>query len=128
MFILYNPNPFGRMVDDCAVRALTLALDMDWKDVHRLLSDLALKMGDMPHADDVWGAALGQHGYRRMTIPNTCPSCYTVGQFAYDHPSGIYVLGLSGHVTTVVDGNVYDTWNTLNNIPVYFWYLYGQET
>ena len=86
MFILYNPNPFGRMVDDCAVRALTLALDMDWKDVHRLLSDLALKMGDMAHADDVWGAALGQRGYRRMTIPNTCHSCYTVGQFAYDHP------------------------------------------
>ena len=39
MYIHYNPNPFGRMVDDCAVRALTLALNMDWKDVHRLLSD-----------------------------------------------------------------------------------------
>ena len=30
MWVKYNPNPAGRQVGDCAVRALTKALNIDW--------------------------------------------------------------------------------------------------
>lgn len=31
MWIEYNPNPTGRNVDDCAVRAVSKALNTDWE-------------------------------------------------------------------------------------------------
>lgn len=30
-FIYYNPNPMSRIVGDCAVRAISKALDIDWE-------------------------------------------------------------------------------------------------
>lgn len=122
MWIEYNPNPVGRFVGDCAVRALTAALQMDWDDVHELLSYNARMMGDMPNADSVWGATLRQHGFRRKAIPNSCPDCYTAEDFAKDHPFGIYVLGFGGHVSTVIDGDIYDSWDSSNLIPQFYWY------
>ena len=31
MFEFYNPNPHGRRVGDCVVRAVSKALDQDWQ-------------------------------------------------------------------------------------------------
>ena len=31
MFEGYNPNPKGKNVDDCTVRAMSKALDQDWE-------------------------------------------------------------------------------------------------
>jgi hypothetical protein len=38
-----------------------------------------------------------------------------------DHPHGTYVLGFGGHVATVVDGTLYDSWNSLQEIPQFYW-------
>ena len=42
--------------------------------------------------------------------------------FCKDNPYGIFVLGFGGHVATVVDGDLYDSWNSENEIPVYVWF------
>ena len=65
MWINYNPNPVVRMVDDCAVRAISKALDVDWEQAHIMLDINALNMGDMPHANSVWGSVLRQNGFYR---------------------------------------------------------------
>jgi hypothetical protein len=44
----YNKNPTGRRVGDCAVRAISVALDVDWEKAFALLSTNAFLMGDMP--------------------------------------------------------------------------------
>lgn len=121
MWIYYNPNPTGRNVGDCAVRAISKAFDTDWENAFDLISDAARLMGDMPSADSVWGAVLRQHGFYRRAIPNTCPNCYSAEDFAYDHPYGTYVLGFGGHVATVKDGILYDSWNSSKEIPQYYW-------
>lgn len=122
MYINYNPNPTGRSVGDCAVRAISKALDLDWEDAFDLLAENAYQMGDMPSADSVWGATLRQKGFYRKSIPNTCPDCYTAEDFCIDNPRGIFVLGFGGHVATVKDGNLYDSWNSSNEIPQFVWY------
>ena len=76
----------------------------------------------MPSSDAVWGAVLRQHGFYRKAIPNRCPDCYTAEDFCRDHPEGVFVLGFGGHVATVVDGILYDSWNSSREIPVYMWY------
>ena len=122
MWIKYNPNPTGRFVGDCAVRAVSVALDIDWEEAYNLISDAGYAMGDMPSSDSVWGAVLRQHGFYRAAIPNSCPDCYTAEDFAADHPSGVFVLGFGGHVATVIDGDLYDSWDSSNEVPVYYWY------
>lgn len=122
MWIKYNPNPTGRTVGDCAVRAVAKALKIDWETAYTLICNAGYAIGDMPSSDSVWGAVLRQEGFYRKSIPNRCPDCYTVADFAADHPYGVYVLGLGGHVTTVVNGDIFDSWDSSKEIPVYVWY------
>lgn len=123
MWIKWNPNPVrSDPVGDCTVRALAKALDISWEEAHVLLDYNSYMMGDISNSNVVLGAVLRQHGFYRDVIPNSCPDCYTANDFAMDHPTGTYVLGFGTHVAAVVDGNLYDTWNSLNEIPIYYWY------
>ena len=122
MWIQYNPNPTGRSVGDCAIRAVAKALGVNWEEAYIMVCDNGYAMGDMPSSDSVWGAVLRQHGFYRKSIPNTCPKCYTAKDFCRDNPYGTYVLGFGGHVATVIDGNIYDAWDSSKEIPQFVWY------
>lgn len=117
----YNPNPDGLHVGDCTVRALCKATGQDWQTVHTALYVQSHMACDMPSANHVWGAYLRKHGFARRVIPDTCPDCYTVADFCRDHPRGMYVLAISGHVVAVLDGDWYDAWDSGREIPVYYW-------
>lgn len=121
MWIKYNPNPAARAVGDCAVRAVAKALNITWEESYTLIADAGFRMGDMPSSDAVFGAVLRQHGFYKRVIPNSCPDCYTTRDFCREHPYGVYVLGFGGHVATVVDGDLYDSWDSSNEIPQYYW-------
>ena len=117
----FNNNPVNRNVGDCSVRAVSVALGIDWETAFALITQNAFQMGDMPSSNAVWGSVLRQHGFKRSVIPNSCPDCYTVGQFADDHPKGVYVVGTGNHVVTVKDGEIWDSWDSSKEIPIYFW-------
>ena len=121
MYVFFNNNPTGRLVGDCVVRAISVALDVDWETAFLLIVSAAYSMGDMPSSNSVWGAVLREHGFKRYAIPNTCPDCYTAEAFSVDHPSGIFVLGFGTHVATVKNGDIYDSWNSSREVPQYFW-------
>ena len=123
MWIEYNPNPYGARVGDCAVRAVAKAFGNRWDTAFARIALQGFLMGDMPSSDAVWGAALREQGFKREAIPNTCPDCYTADDFCKDHPKGTYVLAFGGHVATVVDGDLYDSWDSRNEIPMYYYYL-----
>ena len=122
MFIYYNPNPTQRNVGDCAIRAISKALNVDWEEAFMLVAKNAYLMGDILSSNSVWGALLRQNGFYRTTIPDSCPDCYTAEEFCQDHPKGTFVLGFGSHVATVVDGNLYDSWDSSHEIPQYYWY------
>lgn len=126
MWIYFQPNPCGRSVGDCSVRALSKALNMSWEEAYIEIFKAGYNMCDMPSSDSVWGAVLRKYGFYRKAIPATCSDCYTAEDFCLDYPIGTYVLGFSGHAATVVDGNIYDTWNSSQEIPMYFWYKKGE--
>jgi hypothetical protein len=86
MYIKYNPNPVStRNVDDCVVRAITKALNIDWETAYALLANNGFLMGDLMNSNLVWGSVLRQYGFKRSSIPNTCPDCYTISDFCKDH-------------------------------------------
>lgn len=121
-YIYYNPNPIARKVGDCSVRAVAKALGLSWEEAYIMLTANGLSMGDMPSSDSVWGAALRQHGFYRKAMPDSCPDCYTAKDFMTDYPKGTYVLGFGGHVATVENGDLYDSWDSSEEIPQFFWY------
>lgn len=126
MWAEYNPNPAGRKVGDCSVRAIAKALGVDWETAYSRIAEAGYRMADMPSSDSVWGAVLRQEGFYRQAIPNTCPDCYTAEDFCRDHPRGTFVLGFGGHVATAVDGVLFDSWNSSMEVPVYFWHRKGR--
>lgn len=116
----WNPNPQGLMVGDCTVRAICAVTGQDWTTVHRDLCELARDMADMPSSDRVWWEMLRDLGFSRQKLIDQCPDCYTVGDFAADHPRGIYVLGPHEHAVSVIDGDAWDSWNSLRTVPTYY--------
>lgn len=121
MYSYYNGNPRGKNVGDCTVRAISKATGMDWGATYLALAIEGYLDGDMPSANACWGRYLRSIGYRRYIVPDTCPDCYTVGQFAEDHPVGTYILALSGHVVCVQNGTIWDSWDSSNENVLYYW-------
>jgi hypothetical protein len=120
-WVYYNPSPTGRNVGDCAVRAVAKALDTDWETAFAMIAANAFQMGDVISANASWGSVLRQHGFQRTALPMTCPDCYTAEDFVRDHPRGTYVLGFGNHTATVKDGRLYDSWDSSQEIPQYYW-------
>lgn len=122
MWIKFNNNPTARNVGDCAVRAVSVALAITWEEAYAMIAGNGYRMGDVMSSDSVWGSVLRQNGFYRQAIPNSCPDCYTAEDFCRDHPQGIYVLSFGGHVATVRDGDLYDSWDSSREIPLYVWH------
>ena len=120
-YIHYNPNPDGKVVGDCVVRALTVLLNDTWNHVYADICMQGAYMHDMPAADAVWGEYLRLNGYTKHVLPNTCPNCYTINHFIKDFPNGKYLVATGTHVVAVVDGNFYDTSNSENEMIIYYW-------
>ena len=121
MYIEYNPNPCGRRVGDCAVRAISKALDTTWESAYIMLAMNGLQMCDAMNADSVIGATLRQNGFTRKSISMSCPDCYDVEEFCKEFPTGVYVLFFGGHVACVDSGNLFDAWDSSHETPQYFW-------
>jgi len=121
MYKYFNPNPKGRNVSDCTVRAISKATGKEWGDVYLELCIQGYLDGDLPNANACWGSYLHRLGFRRHILPNECPDCYTVSDFAAEYPVGTYILALSGHVVCVQDSTIFDSWDSSNEIVLYFW-------
>lgn len=114
-------NPLHKRVGDCTVRAISKALNIDWDDAYALLVMQGFTAKDMPSSDSVWGAVLRRYGFTRRGIADTCPDCYTAKDFCAEHPDGVFVLGFGGHVATVIDGVIYDSWDSSYEVPQFYW-------
>ena len=121
MYVNYNANPQQKQVGDCVIRAISTVLNQDWETTYIGLAIQGFMMSDMPSSDSVWNEYLKSKGLARYIVPDTCPNCYTVRQFADEHPTGIYVVFVGQHVVAVVDGDYIDTWDSGDRVPIYYW-------
>lgn len=121
MYIHINPNPNGMYVEDCVVRAISIATGRKWDDVYANLCLQGYIMKNMPSVNKVWGTYLTSVGFNRYSLPDTCPDCYTVRDFCYDHRNGIFILATGSHVVAVIDGNYCDAWDSGDQMPIEVW-------
>ena len=118
LYKFYNPNPARNRVGDCTVRAISRATGHSWDHTYAALSAYGLHCKDMPSANSVWGKYLYGQGFRRHLIEDL--DC-TVEDFCRDHPKGTYISAIDGHVVCAVDGFYYDSWDSGQEVPVYYW-------
>lgn len=138
-YVYYNPNPENDDDIDCVVRAICKLMDISWDEAYMWISIQGAMMHRIAIGNSVWSAFLESRGYSRHYIFDSCPDCYTVKDFCYDHPKGKYLLGVvvnhprqysamdsgrvitGNHAVTVVDGDYYDAWDSGNEVPLYYW-------
>jgi hypothetical protein len=121
MWIYANPNPCRQEEPDCVVRAISIATDQPWKKVHRDLCLLSLDHCTMPSVNWLWGLYLENKGYEKFLLPENCPSCLSVRDFCKMYPEGVYVVGTGTHAIACINGNYWDTWDSGDETPTFFY-------
>ena len=108
MFRYYNANPRGRNVNDCTIRAISLATGRTWDDTFEELSKFAQAQAIM--VDDV--AYIDEYLERRFIKVCDCEGMdITVEDFVKRHSNGIYLITMAGHITCSINGVIYDTFD-----------------
>lgn len=105
MWKYYNANPEGNNVSDCVVRSISKAEGKTWDETYTELSIIAQKEGILLDDVDFVERYLDKR-YRRQ-----CHHSKTVGEFMEEHCSGIYLITMQGHITVIIDGVLYDTFD-----------------
>lgn len=107
MFSYYNANPYGRLVNDCTVRAISLATGESWNDTYKELSDFARMQGSMfddvmyidSYLDIKFDKFYQRNNKRKLTVRD----------FIQKHSVGTFLITMRGHITCCIDGTIYDT-------------------
>lgn len=108
----YNANPLQRQINDCTVRAISMATGKSWDRVYDELSRYAKKKAFMPDEVECIDIYL-EENFEKLC---GCRDRYkiTVGEFVQEHPIGTYLITMNGHITCCQDGCVYDTFDPSN--------------
>lgn len=101
----YNANAKGNFVNDCVIRAMSVAEDMSWDETYEKLSDIAQEQGIL--LDDINFV----EQYLDERYPRKCHYAKTVEEFIEEYPKGTYLVTMPGHITVVKDGTLYDTFD-----------------
>lgn len=99
-----NPNQFD--VEDCSIRALSTVLNISWADAYDLLSESARDLGLMMSSVDAVEEFLDSR-FDRVPIYEK-----TVGEFIKNHTRGNFLITMPNHITALVDGYNYDTFDS----------------
>lgn len=108
MWKFYNANVKGNNVNDCVIRAISVAEGKSWDDTYEKLSDIAQHEGVL--LDDVEFV----ERYLDNKYPRTCHYNQTVGEFLNGHKKGIFLITMQGHITVIKNGVLYDTFDCRN--------------
>lgn len=121
MYKYANPNPCRKLTDDCAIRAISIIVGSSWKQTYTDLCNRGLIICDMPNSASTISLYLKERGFRRGIVSSDCPACFTVRDFCEEYPYGEYIVLTDGHALAVINGNYYDTFDSGDLTPIYFW-------
>ena len=127
-FHYYNRNPKDKITNDCVIRSIATATEKTWGEVYNALYEIGLKYGLMPNDPKCYERYLKKLGWVKHKQPRKEDNTkYTGGEFVktaeynvIKENSVIAKIG-SHHMTVIVNGKIYDTWNCTNNKIGNYW-------
>ena len=115
MYKYYNANVKNNFINDCTIRAISLAEDLTWKQAQKKLSFLAGEMGLM--LDDVNFI----EDYLDKKYTRSCFDKTSVGEFVNKHKIGTYLITMPNHITVSINGTIFDTFDCSDRIMRCAW-------
>ena len=86
---------------DCAVRAMAIALELDYDACYK----------------EIYDAILKRHGW----VWHSAPKFKGVKARAEDMPDGVVIARQARHFVAVIDGAVHDIWNCSHKMVYGYW-------
>lgn len=126
LYIKYNANSKNKKTGDCVIRAICTALNKSWIDTYTDLFNNTIKYGYSVSSKENFKKYLKQLGYEMQKQPKKYDNTkYTVKEFinTCGKPNTTYIIGVTGHLTVVINGILYDTWNCSNKKMGNYWEL-----
>ena len=118
MYKYHNANARGNFVNDCVVRAISVAQGKSWDETYEELSDIAQRNGIILDDVNFIDPLLDSRDER------VCFNEKYVGEFAEEHPRGTYLITMNGHITCCIDGVIYDTFDCRDRKMFCAWEVY----
>jgi len=114
-------NYFRGQTNDCVCRAVSIATGQDYIDVYNLFNTFSQKNGEGYIRNGIhrktWNDVknyLKENGWKwaaTMGIGTVCKTHLKSGEL----PNGTLIVQVSKHLTTVIDGVIYDTFDPSRN-------------
>ena len=132
----YNANPQGRNEGDCTIRALSLAYNLSYANVKSDLISLGNKNKSKFNTFPTINAFMEKHRFKKyLNNEDGSINVSTVENFAKKYRHGNYVVRCSDrskqdmshafHLVAVIDGKIYDTWDSGNYFVIDAWEVAG---
>lgn len=116
-FIFLNINPDGLIEKDCVCRAISLASGKPYEIIDDKLHYTALLLECEKLCVCCYEFLLDCV----FEFPRVEASGMTIGEFAEANPEGIFITRVEGHLSAIIDGNIYDIWDCSNEIITDCW-------
>ena len=121
-FRYYNENPKDRKTDDCFVRAIATATGQTWDETLMGLTKCALKHKYMIHCPELYGKYLEEMGWVKQKQPRKADNKrYRACEFVQTFKGTAVAHIGQQHVACLKDGQVWDIWNSSNEIVGNYW-------
>jgi hypothetical protein len=136
-FTKANYNPTDKKVGDCVVRAIMKATGQTWLTTYKELCAIGEQNYSMPNDKTTYEKYLEAKGWLKQKMPKQgivgirmmggvkgsyqTYKRYTVVEFADENPKGTYIISVANHMTVLVNGELFDTWNCGNKSVGNYW-------
>ena len=130
----YNANNRGKNVGDCVKRSMSLAFDISYSEMAKILNEKMHKMHRSKwNIPAVFKAVVADLGGGEYIIPE---EDMTLEEFTdnFANPNDIYLCltgkqkGITSHAVTVRNGKIWDSWNSKNQHVTGYWHIDGSNS
>ena len=117
MYKFYNANKLGNYVNDCTIRAISLAEGDSWDYRYDKMSDITQSPGTMMDDRRFIRDYLDSNYRRVANLP------YTVGEVAGEYPDKVLLITMDGHITCSMYGVIYDSFDCRKRVAEDAWII-----
>lgn len=115
MYKFINKNPMNLFVDDCTIRAISMAEGTTWDYTYDKLSDLAQLNGTLLN-DRKFILWYLDTNYRRIPINDEL-----IGELSFKYPKNTLLITTNGHIVCSKNSIIYDTFDCRDRKVEYAW-------
>lgn len=113
---------FKGVAGDCAVRAMAVALGLDYKACYQELAQAHKeRTGKKTARDGIYKETFSEVLGKRGWVWHTAPKFDGRKARASDMPKGRVIVRMSKHYAAVVDGAVHDSWDSTHKMVYGYW-------